>query len=112
MVLIQVYEGELSDNNFLGKLKLTNIPPAPYGEPQIEFVLEIDANGILEQASLNPSPTRTRMADSPTWRFRAWLWKLRSLLKKMRSYDRGDEREFRPRRQNPAHRPRVTRTVR
>ncbi|KAH1164876.1 hypothetical protein KIL84_014071 [Mauremys mutica] len=37
-VLIQVYEGERAmtkDNNLLGKLELTGIPPAPRGVPQL-----------------------------------------------------------------------------
>ncbi|KIW00545.1 chaperone DnaK [Verruconis gallopava] len=50
VVLIQVYEGERSltkDNNLLGKFELQGIPPAPRGQPQIEVVFELDANGIL-----------------------------------------------------------------
>ena len=49
-VLIQVYEGERAhtqDNNLLGKFKLSGIPPAPRGVPQIEVTFDIDANGIL-----------------------------------------------------------------
>lgn len=32
----------------LGKFDLTNIPPAPRGQPQIEVTFEIDANGITK----------------------------------------------------------------
>jgi len=49
-VLIQVFEGERSmtcDNNSLGKFKLSGIPPAPRGVPQIEVTFDIDSNGIL-----------------------------------------------------------------
>ena len=49
-VLIQVYEGECActkDNNLLGKLELSGIPPAPRGVPQVEVAFDIDANGIL-----------------------------------------------------------------
>uniref|UniRef100_A0A0A9F9P2 Heat shock cognate 70 kDa protein n=1 Tax=Arundo donax TaxID=35708 RepID=A0A0A9F9P2_ARUDO len=49
-VLIQVYEGERTrtcDNNLLGKLELSGIPPAPRGVPQITVCFDIDANGIL-----------------------------------------------------------------
>ncbi|KAK3033943.1 hypothetical protein RJ639_034107, partial [Escallonia herrerae] len=49
-VLIQVYEGERTktrDNNLLGKFKLSGIPPAPRGVPQITVCFDIDANGIL-----------------------------------------------------------------
>ena len=51
IVLIQVFEGErplTKDNNLLGKFKLTGIPPAPCGVPQIEVTFEIDANGIMK----------------------------------------------------------------
>ncbi|CAG8807712.1 93_t:CDS:1, partial [Racocetra fulgida] len=43
-ILIQVYEGERArtkDNNLLGKFKLTGIPPAPRGIPQIEVTFDI-----------------------------------------------------------------------
>jgi molecular chaperone DnaK len=36
-----------SDNNSLGKFRLTGIPPAPMGIPQIEVTFDIDANGIV-----------------------------------------------------------------
>jgi molecular chaperone DnaK len=35
------------DNRVLGRFSLQNIRPAPRGEPQIEVVFDIDANGIL-----------------------------------------------------------------
>jgi molecular chaperone DnaK len=35
------------DNNSLGKFRLTGIPPAPMGVPQIEVTFDIDANGIV-----------------------------------------------------------------
>lgn len=49
-VTIQVFEGERSmtkDNHLLGKFDLTNIPPMPRGQPQIEVSFEVDVNGIL-----------------------------------------------------------------
>jgi molecular chaperone DnaK len=36
-----------NDNNSLGKFRLTGIPPAPMGIPQIEVTFDIDANGIV-----------------------------------------------------------------
>ena len=35
------------DNNLLGRFKLSGIPPAPRGVPQIEVTFDIDANGML-----------------------------------------------------------------
>jgi len=45
-----VLQGEremASGNKSLGRFDLTDIPPAPRGQPQIEVTLDIDANGIL-----------------------------------------------------------------
>jgi len=47
---IHVLQGEremAGDNRTLGKFKLTGIPLAPRGMPQIEVTFDIDANGIL-----------------------------------------------------------------
>ncbi|KAM1470798.1 hypothetical protein ACFX1Q_041287 [Malus domestica] len=55
-VLIQVYEGERTrtrDNNLLGKLKLSGIPPAPRGVPDITVCFDINANGILNVSAEN-----------------------------------------------------------
>jgi molecular chaperone DnaK len=51
MVEIHVVQGEremASDNKSLGRFKLTGIPPAPRGIPQIQVSFDIDANGILQ----------------------------------------------------------------
>ena len=36
------------DNKSLGRFKLTGIPPAPRGIPQVQVAFDIDANGILQ----------------------------------------------------------------
>ena len=49
-VLIQVFEGERAMtkiNNKLGQFQLDDILPMPRGQPQIEVMFDIDANGIL-----------------------------------------------------------------
>jgi molecular chaperone DnaK len=49
-VEIHVLQGErqmASANKSLGKFRLTGIPPAPMGIPQIEVTFDIDANGIV-----------------------------------------------------------------
>jgi molecular chaperone DnaK len=51
MVEIHVVQGEremAKDNKSLGRFKLTGIPPAPRGVPQIQVSFDIDANGILQ----------------------------------------------------------------
>lgn len=50
LVEIHVVQGEremATDNKSLGRFKLTGIPPAPRGVPQIQVAFDIDANGIL-----------------------------------------------------------------
>ena len=49
-VEIHVLQGERAmarDNKSLGKFRLTGLPPAPMGIPQIEVTFDIDANGIV-----------------------------------------------------------------
>ncbi|MCH8982656.1 MAG: molecular chaperone DnaK [Acidobacteria bacterium] len=49
-VEIHVLQGEramASDNKSLGKFRLTGLPPAPMGIPQVEVTFDIDANGIV-----------------------------------------------------------------
>jgi molecular chaperone DnaK len=51
LVEIHVLQGERemgADNKSLGRFKLTGIPPAPRGIPQIQVAFDIDANGILQ----------------------------------------------------------------
>ncbi|MEB3248066.1 MAG: molecular chaperone DnaK [Merismopediaceae bacterium] len=51
VVEIHVLQGEremASDNKSLGRFKLTGIPPAPRGVPQVQVSFDIDANGILQ----------------------------------------------------------------
>ncbi|KAI9573156.1 heat shock protein 70 [Boletus coccyginus] len=55
-VLIQVYEGEQAltkDNNLLGKFKLSSIPLASRGVPQIEVSFKIDVNDIMKVNTTN-----------------------------------------------------------
>lgn len=41
------------DNNLLGKFKLTGIPPARRGVPQIEVTFDLDINGILNVSTVD-----------------------------------------------------------
>ncbi|MFI8073859.1 molecular chaperone DnaK [Streptomyces sp. NPDC086033] len=47
VVVLQGERQRAADNRVLGRFQLTDIRPAPRGEPQIEVIFDIDANGIL-----------------------------------------------------------------
>jgi molecular chaperone DnaK len=51
VVEVHVLQGEremANGNKTLGRFKLTGIPPAPRGVPQVQVSFDIDANGILQ----------------------------------------------------------------
>lgn len=61
MVEIHVVQGERemsADNKSLGRFKLTGIPPAPRGVPQVQVSFDIDANGILLVTALDRTTGR------------------------------------------------------
>ncbi len=61
LVEIHVLQGEremATDNKSLGRFKLTGIPPAPRGIPQIQVSFDIDANGILQVTALERTTGR------------------------------------------------------
>jgi molecular chaperone DnaK len=47
IVVLQGERAMAADNVSLGRFRLTGIPPAPMGVPQIEVTFDIDANGIV-----------------------------------------------------------------
>src|SRR5437588_132360 len=55
-VTVRVFQGESPlaespSNRMLGQCNLEEIPPAPRGMPQVAVTIDIDANGILHDAS-------------------------------------------------------------
>jgi molecular chaperone DnaK len=61
MVEVHVLQGERSmaqGNKSLGRFKLTGIPPAPRGVPQVQVSFDIDANGILQVSALDKTTGR------------------------------------------------------
>ncbi|EEP61431.1 Hsp70 family protein, partial [Sulfurihydrogenibium yellowstonense] len=62
-VEIAVYQGERSiarENKLLGSFRLTDIPPAPRGVPQIEVCFDIDADGILHVTATDKATGRAQ----------------------------------------------------
>jgi molecular chaperone DnaK len=61
LVEIHVIQGEremAADNKSLGRFKLTGIPPAPRGVPQVQVSFDVDANGILQVTALDRTTGR------------------------------------------------------
>ncbi|UBF29527.1 molecular chaperone DnaK [Kovacikia minuta CCNUW1] len=61
LVEVHVLQGERDmavGNKSLGRFKLTGIPPAPRGIPQIQVSLDIDANGILQVTAMERTTGR------------------------------------------------------
>ncbi|CUS22423.1 LAQU0S05e05028g1_1 [Lachancea quebecensis] len=57
-VQFPVYQGErvnCSENTLLGEFDLKGIPPLPAGEPVLEAIFEVDANGILKVTAVEKS---------------------------------------------------------
>jgi molecular chaperone DnaK len=62
-VKISIYQGEkrfCKENEPLGEFRLTDIPPAPKGDPKIEVTFEIDANGIVNVTARDCTTNKAR----------------------------------------------------
>ncbi len=60
-VEIHVWQGErqiANDNKSLGRFRLSGIPPAPRGVPQVQVAFDIDANGLLEVSATDRTTGR------------------------------------------------------
>ena len=60
-VEIHVLQGEremAAYNKTLGKFQLVGLPPAPQGQPQIEVVFDIDANGIVHVSATDKATNK------------------------------------------------------
>tara|TARA_Y100001968_G_scaffold254319_1_gene240182 strand:+ start:3163 stop:5157 length:1995 start_codon:yes stop_codon:yes gene_type:complete len=65
-VEIHVWQGERElavDNKSLGKFKLSGIPPAPRGIPQVQVAFDIDANGLLEVSATDRTTGRKQLVS-------------------------------------------------
>jgi molecular chaperone DnaK len=61
LVEVHVLQGEremATGNKSLGRFKLTGIPPAPRGVPQVQVSFDIDANGILQVSAMDKTTGR------------------------------------------------------
>jgi len=65
-VEINVWQGERQmavDNKSLGKFRLSGIPPAPRGVPQVQVAFDIDANGLLEVSATDRTTGRKQSVN-------------------------------------------------
>jgi molecular chaperone DnaK len=63
LVELHILQGErelAADNKSLGRFKLTGIPPAPRGVPQVQVSFDIDANGILQVTAMDKTTARAQ----------------------------------------------------
>ena len=60
-VEIHIWQGERQmapDNKSLGRFRLSGIPPAPRGVPQVQVAFDIDANGLLQVSATDRTTGR------------------------------------------------------
>ena len=65
-VEIHVWQGErqlAADNKSLGRFRLSGIPPAPRGVPQVQVAFDIDANGLLQVSATDRTTGRKQSVN-------------------------------------------------
>ncbi|PNR99137.1 molecular chaperone DnaK [Petrotoga mexicana DSM 14811] len=93
-VEVRVYQGErplARDNFFLGSFKLTGIPPAPRGVPQIEVTFDIDSNGIVS-VSAKDLGTQKQQSMVVTGRHKLDKEQIDRMMKEAREYEEQDKK--------------------
>lgn len=93
-VLIQVFEGERTltkDNTLLGKFQLDDIPPMPRGQPQIEVVFDMDANGILNVSASEKSSGKTNKITITNDKGRLSQEEIDRMIEEAERYKKEDE---------------------
>lgn len=93
-VEIRVYQGErplARDNFFLGSFKLTGIPPAPRGVPQIEVTFDIDTNGIVS-VSAKDLGTQKQQSMVVTGRQKLSREQIEKMIKDAQAYEQQDKK--------------------
>ncbi|KIM28921.1 hypothetical protein M408DRAFT_125354 [Serendipita vermifera MAFF 305830] len=93
-IIVEVYEGECSrtkDNNFLGKLELSGISPAPRGVPVIEVTFDIDANGILHVSVIDKETWKSKRVTITNERGRLSRDEIERMVINAKKYREQDE---------------------
>ncbi|KAJ0045428.1 hypothetical protein Pint_06276 [Pistacia integerrima] len=93
-VWIDVYEGERAktvDNNFLGRVSLFGILPAPRGFPQINVCFEIDENGILNVSAEDKTTGMTNKITITNDKGRMSRDEIEKMVKEAEKYEAEDK---------------------
>jgi molecular chaperone DnaK len=94
-VEVRVYQGErslASDNFFLGDFKLTGLPPAPRGVPQIEVTFDIDSNGIVN-VSATDKGTGKKQSMVVTGRQKMDAEQIQKMINDAKKYEEQDKKK-------------------
>jgi molecular chaperone DnaK len=94
-VEVRVYQGErslASDNFFLGDFKLTGLPPAPRGVPQIEVTFDIDSNGIVS-VSATDKGTGKKQSMVVTGRQKMDAEQIQKMINDAKEYEEQDKKK-------------------
>lgn len=94
-VEVRVYQGEREIaryNRFLGSFKLTGIPPAPRGIPQIEVTFDIDSDGIVH-VSAKDLATNKEQSMVVTGRQTLSEDEIRKMIEEAQKYEEEDKRK-------------------
>lgn len=95
-VTIKVLEGERplsKDNNPIGQFNLSGIPPARAGEPQIEVMFDIDANGILNVTATEKSGGKSHKISITNDAGRLSKEQIDEMVKNAERYREEDQKE-------------------
>lgn len=94
-VEVRVYQGEREIaryNRFLGSFRLTGIPPAPRGIPQIEVTFDIDSDGIVH-VSAKDLATNKEQSMVVTGRQSLSEDEIRRMVEEAQKYEEEDKRK-------------------
>jgi len=93
-VFVQVFEGERAftkDNSLLGRFTLTDLPLLPKGEPKIQVIFEVDANGILTVTALEKSTGVSNQVNITNDKSRLSKEEIERMIRVSDQYKKDDE---------------------
>lgn len=92
---IKIYEGERAktgDNNLLGEITVTGIPPAPRGAGKIEVCFEIDFDGILKVSTKEMSTGNKNTITITNDKERLSIEEIKKMVEEAAKYKSDDDK--------------------